>query len=205
MRSAKHVFRVTGPADVFDAGLERHADRVDAGNEEVVLFDVAEDFRRHARHDAHRNDDVGRVRDFNAVFRDRRAERSHRERDDVHRAAFHAAVVERAHFLLHDDRVFPVVGRSRVFLVFRADQRALFDAGDVARVGAVKVAARAFLLVELDRHAFRDHVGEELVGFFLRAVAPVHLGGLAQRNEFVHPIDEFLIGCRRIHSCLFYG
>ncbi len=193
------VFRVARPADVFHARLERHTDGVHARHEEVVLFNVAEDFRRNARHNAHRDDDVGRVRDFDAVLRDRRAERPHRERNDIHRAAFHATVVEGAHFFFHDDRVFPVVRRSRVFFLFRADQRAFFDARDVAGVGAIKVAARTFFFVELDRHSVGDHFSEELVGFFLGTVAPLHLCGFAERHEFVDPVDEFLIGGRCVH------
>ena len=193
------VVRVARPFHVFDARLERHTDGVDARNEEVVLFDVAEHFRGNASHDAHGDDDVRGVRDFNAVLSDRGTERTHRERDDVHRAAFHTAVVKSTHFFLHDNRIFPVVRRTGVFLVLRADQRALFNASNVAGVGTIEVAARTLFFVELNRHTAGDHFSEELVGFFLASVAPLNLSRFAERNEFIHPVDEFLIGGRCFH------
>ena len=194
------VVRVARPFHVFDARLERHTDGVDARNKEVVLFDLAEHFCGNASHDAHGDNDVRGVRDFNTVLSDRGTERTHRERDDVHRAAFHTAVVKSAHFFLHDNRIFPVVRRTGVFLVLRADQRALFNASNVARVGTIEVAARTLFFVELNRHTAGDHFSEELVGFFLASVAPLNLSRFAERHEFIHPVDEFLVGGRCFHS-----
>ena len=83
----------------------------------------------------HRDDDVRRVGDLDAEHRVLGLEVAHHERDDVHRAALHAAVVEVAHDGLHLVRVHPVVGGPAVLLVDRADVGAVLDAGHVGRVG----------------------------------------------------------------------
>ena len=64
---------------------------------ECTVFDPGRPVRdqidhgiRRARHDAHREHRVRGVSDLHAELRQRPADRSHRERDDVHRAAAHA-------------------------------------------------------------------------------------------------------------------
>ena len=69
--------------------VERHADRVDAGDELAVLAEDLERVGAHPGHDPHRGRDVGRVGELDADVRDRRAERAHREGHDVHRPAAH--------------------------------------------------------------------------------------------------------------------
>ena len=79
--------------------------------------------------------DVGRVGELDADLGDRRAERAHRERHDVHRAAAHrAARTAPCSVVAHLGRVAPVVGRAGVLLALGADERAVLDARDVARV-----------------------------------------------------------------------
>ena len=72
-------------------GVERRADRVHAGHEVAVVAEHVERGAAHAGHDPHRDRDVGGVGQLDADVGDRRAERAHRERHDVHRAPAHAA------------------------------------------------------------------------------------------------------------------
>ena len=102
---------------------------------------VAEDVERalaHAGHDPHRDRDVGRVGELDADLGDRRAERAHRERHDVQRAAAHRAAELLAQHLAHLAGVAPVVRRSGVLLAGRADERAVLHAGHVARIRAAR-------------------------------------------------------------------
>ena len=62
------------------------------GTNVAVLAEHVEGGLAHAGHDPHRDRDVGGVGQLDADLGDRRAERAHRERDDVQRAAAHRAV-----------------------------------------------------------------------------------------------------------------
>ena len=146
-----------GPRDVLLALLERSADGVDARDEVNALVEVLHDGIARTGHDVHVDDDVRGVRDLDAVLGDRVADRAHGERDDVHRAALHAALVLLEHLLLHGVRIPPMVGRAGVDLVLRADEGAALDARDVGLVRTSEVAARTLLLVELDELAVLDH------------------------------------------------
>ena len=114
---------------------ERSADRVDAGNELAVGAEHVEGALAHAGHDPHRDRDVGGVGELDADVGDRRAERAHRERDHVHRAAAHRAAEEVGHRLAHLGRVAPVVGGAGVGLALGADEGPVLDPRDVAGVG----------------------------------------------------------------------
>jgi hypothetical protein len=86
---------IARPRDIGLAFCERHADRVHAGHELAVGAEHVVDGLAHARHDAHVDRHVGRVGQFDADMGDRRAQRAHRERHHVQRAAAHAAVEQR--------------------------------------------------------------------------------------------------------------
>src|SRR6201999_4559216 len=106
--------RVAGPGDVLDPVLERHADRVDAGDELAGGTEHVERGFAHPGHDPHRDRDVGGVGDLDADFGDVGAEWAHREGHHVHRAALHAALEQFGERLTHLARVAPVVGRAGV-------------------------------------------------------------------------------------------
>jgi len=90
----------------------------------------------------------------------------------------------------HLGRVFPVVGRAGVFLLGGADVGAVFHAGHVRWVGPGQEAAGALGRVELLEGAGIDQLLAKLVVLFLRAVAPVDPGGLAQGGHFGDPGDQ---------------
>ena len=71
---------------------ERQPDRVQAGHEVAVVPERVERGLAHPGHDPHRGGDVGRVGQLHADVGDRRADRAHRERHHVHRAAAHRAL-----------------------------------------------------------------------------------------------------------------
>ena len=142
---------VARPGHVLLAGRERGADGVHAGHDALLaLVDLREDGQADPGHDPHADDDVGRVGELHADLRHRRADRPHAERQHVHRPPAHRAAEQLLQLAAHLVRVFPVVGRARRLLRERADEGAVLDPRDVARVGARVVAARPELLVELD-------------------------------------------------------
>ena len=124
----------------------------------IVLVDLGEDGRADAGHDAHVDDDVGRVGELDADLRHGRADRAHAEGQDVHGAAAHAAAEELLELLAHHEGVFPVVGGAGVVFGERADEGAVFDAGDVVGRGAGVEAAGPELLVEPDEGAGFDQL-----------------------------------------------
>ena len=83
-----------------------------------------------------------------------------------------------------------MVGRAGVFLVFAADEGAVFDPRHVARVAAGEVAVRAQLGVELLEGAGSHELGTEPVVFGLAAVAPVNVPGFGEGRHFGDPFDQ---------------
>ena len=186
--------RVAGPGNVFLTGIERCAYGVHAGHKTPrVRVDFFEDRQTDARHDAHIDHRIRRIGKLHADLRHGRADRSHRERQDIHGAATHAAVEEVLELVAHFGGIDPVVGRSGVVPGKRADIGAVFDASDVARVRFGVVTARPDVLVELDEGAPFDHLRAQRVVFLLRAVHPVDGVRLGERSHLLDPCEEVLV------------
>ena len=154
-----------GQETSFCPGCQRRADRVHARNEFSVRAELVQNGFAHARHDAHVDDDVGRVGNFNADFADGRIQRPHRERDDIHRAALHAALEPLEHRFFHLGRIGPVVRRPGFFLRFRADERPVFHARHVARMRPREIRAGALFFVQLDERAAARPSSRTATGF----------------------------------------
>ena len=87
---------------------------------------------------------------------ERRADDGHGVRNDVHRAALHAALEQAVEGLAHLGGLFPVVGRAGVFLLLGADVGAVFNARHVGRVGESQ--ERVLALLKLDEGAGIDQL-----------------------------------------------
>ena len=194
------VLRVAArPRDVGPPVDERVADRVQRRDEVALGVDELERRRTHPRHDPHVDHDVRRVGDLDAELRDRRSQRAHRERDDVHGAAAHGAGEQSLELGAHLGRVAPVVGRAGVLVADRADERTVLDAGDVARVRAGQERVRTQGRVEPDEGAGLDEEGRQAVPLLLGAVAPLHAVGLRHGRDVLHPTQQLGVagGCLR--------
>ncbi len=178
---------VARPFDVLLACFERVADAVQAGHELAVAAELVEHGTTHAGHDPHVDHDIGAVGNLDADMGDGRADRSHRERNHVHGAATHATLEQAAQSVLHLCRSFPVVVGAGIFRMGGADVGAVFDAGDIRRVRAGQVGVGTLGWIELDQVAGFDHLGEQPVGFCLRAIAPDDGIGLGQGGDFIDP------------------
>ena len=193
------VVGVAGPGHVDLARLERCADRMQAGHPLAVAEHV-ECRLTHAGHDPHRHRHVGRVGELHADVGDPRSERTHRERDDVQRATPHRTVVEGEHLGAHLGRVAPVVVGAGLLGGGRADERAVFHAGDVAGVGVGPVAVGALGLVELGERAGGDELTGQPVVLLGAPVAPVHGVGPQHRCPVVDPALQSVVrgGCAHV-------
>ena len=155
--------------------------------------------RAHARHDLHVDGDVGAVGQLDADVRDRRAERAHRERHHVHRAAAHAAAEQRRRAVGR-----PVCSSARIsagaiqLLVgpasssrSRADEGAVLDARHVARAAAARGscwgAASGLSFLKVPAATSCAHEPVVLGG---AAVAPVDVARLGQRGHLGDPGDQ---------------
>ncbi len=187
-----------GHENVLLPALERRADAVHARHEVAVLAEHVERAGAHARHDPHRNGDVGRVGELDADVGDRGAERAHRERHDVQRAPAHAALEQAAERLAHLGRVLPVVRRSCVGLVLRADEGAVLDARDIARVGQRQVRVGLLRVGEALERAGVDELLAEPVVLLSRPVAPVDAVRLGQCCDVFDPGAELCMAGRRV-------
>ena len=137
------VLRVARPGDVCLPGFERSTDRVQARDEFAVVSEHVERSGSHAGHRPHRHGDIRGVGDLDADVRDRRSERAHREGNDVHRAAAHAAPEKTGERVAHLDGVLPVVGRPGVALVLATDEGPVLDPRHVRGIRSRPVAVRA--------------------------------------------------------------
>ena len=192
------------PSDILLALLERSAHGVDAGDEIAVLAELCDHSVAGAGHDVHVDDHVRGVGDFDAVLGDRVADRTHRERNHVHRAALHAALVRSFHLLLHLDGIHPVVGGACVNLALGADERAAFNARNVTLVRTGEIASRTLLVVQLDELAVLDHHLANCGMLFLRALHDDNLVGCAELVPLVNPREDLRVGeFRRFGHVLF--
>ena len=184
------------PGDVVLAVLERHADRVEGGHELGASSSSirSQHVGAHPRHHPHRGGDVGGVGDLHAEHRLLGLEVAHHERDDVHRAALHAALVELAHDGLHLVGRHPVVGGTRVLLVDRADVGAVLDARHVGRVGRRVEGVRLDLRVELGEGPRRDQRPGQLRPLLVGPGAPVDPVGPGHGGDLVDEVEDALVG-----------
>ena len=190
---------VAGPGDVLLVGCERSAYGMHARDDTLeVLVDFAEDGSADAGHDAHVDDGIGGVGELDADLRHRRANGAHREREDIHGAAAHAAFEEGFQLFAHDERVFPVVGGAGVVLGERADEGTVFDAGHVVGSGTGVEAAGPLFVVKGEEGAGFDELGAEAVVLGLGAIDPVDGRGLGEVGHFFDPADEVLVGGERL-------
>jgi hypothetical protein len=177
---------------------------VQAGHESAGVAEYFERAATHARHDAHRDRDVRRVGELDADVRDFRAEGAHREGYDVHRAPLHRSSEEGVQGFAHLGGVAPVVGRTGVGLVLRADERAVLDARDVTRVRVRVVAVRTLRLGQFGEGARVDEQLAQFVVLLGRSVAPVDTIRGCEPRHFLDPFNElFIFGWVR-HFVLIY-
>ncbi len=186
--------RVAGPRHVALPRRQGGAHCVHARHEVAIAAQHVIDGAAHARHEPHVDHHVGAVGELDADVGDRRAQRPHAERDDVHRAAAHAAI-EQARLavapVLQDGAHLvgghPVVGGARVLGPRRADEGAVLDPRHVGRIGPRQIRVGALDGVEALERAGRDHLVAQAVVLGLTAVTPLDAIGLAQRGHLGHP------------------
>ena len=203
LREVGDVLRLIAWPRHIGAGIavsidERVAHRMHGRHEISPLPDLLERRGAHAGHDLHVDHDVRRVRELDTELGDVRAERAHRERDDVHWTSAHAAFEEALQDPLHLDGVHPVVRGTSVGLELRADVRAALDAGDVTRGGACQERVGAQFGVESHEHAAVDHLLGESIPLGLGAVTPNDLIGLGECGDLFNPLEQLLVARRRV-------
>ncbi|MCY1223559.1 hypothetical protein D9M72_356890 [compost metagenome] len=179
--------RVARPGHVLLAGGQRLAHGVHARHELAIGAQDVVHRAAHARHDAHIDRHVRRIGQFHANMGDRRAQRAHRERHHVQRAAAHAALEQAVQRLAHLGGFGPVVGGAGVFLLFGADKGAIFHPRHVRRVRQCQEGILALGRVQPLHGAGGDHLLAQAVILFLRAVAPIDMVGLGQGGDFSDP------------------
>ena len=194
---------VARPSAVGRAGPQRSTHAVHARHKMTVRAQHLEHRLAHARHDLHVDHDIRAVGQLDADVRNRRAQRPHRERHDVHRPALHCPFKQRRLTGLQDRPHLvgrhPVVGRACVLLTLRADVGTVFDPRDIAGVAARQIAVRASRRIELQERARGHQPGAQLVVFGAAAVAPVHRARLGQRGHLRHPVHQPAVVQARRH------
>ncbi|MPN20484.1 hypothetical protein SDC9_167863 [bioreactor metagenome] len=178
---------------------------MEAGDEFTVAKGL-QNLRAHAGHDPHVGNNVCAVRNLNADLGDGRADGAHRERNHVHGAAMHAALVEAGHGLLEFVGIDPVVRRAGVLLFLGGDKRPVLHARNVRRIAAEENATGALFRIELGGRAACYHLGEQAVVFFLGTIAPVDAVGFAHVLDFLDPCEQLFVVCHKYrHLSVFIG
>ncbi len=176
------------------AGGQRRAHAMDARHHALLAFvDFLEHALADAGHDAHADDDVGRIGQLHADLRHGAADGAHAEGQHVHGAALHAAAEQLLEFLAHLKRVDPIVGGAGAVFRERTNEGAVFDAGDIVGVGPGVEAARPEILVELGEGAGVDQLLAQIVVFFLRTIDPMNGSRLGEGRHLVNPIEKMRI------------
>ena len=166
----------------------------------IEVVGVAERVQRclpHASHDPHVEDHVDAVGDLDAHLGQRRADRPHDVRDDVHGPALHRAQEQLGQLPVGLLGSHPVVGRAGGVLRLGADEGEVLDPRDVVGIGPVQVAAGSLLGVERDEHAGVHRVLGEALLLRLGPIAPHDAVRLAERGAVPHPVEQGLIPCER--------
>ena len=178
------------PGDIVHARVQRHAHRMDAGHEKAVFAQHVERGPAHARHDAHRQHDIGAVGDLDADHAAGRAERTHAERHHIHGAPGHAAIEQPGQHFAGLRRIAPVVGRAGLVGALAANECAAFDARHIARVRSRIEAAGSLVRCQRNQGSGGHKLFGQAVPFLLRAIAPDDPRGAGQRRSLIHPRDQ---------------
>ena len=174
------VSAFVGQAEFSSPVGERVADRVDAGDEVAVGAEDLERAGAHPGHDPHRDDDVGRVGQLDADLGLVGAERAHRERDDVHRAAAMQPSKRPESVSRISAGAFQLLVGPASSSSLAADVGPVLDPGDVAGVGPRQVGVGALRVGEAAEGAGLDELVAEAVVFLGGTVAPVDRLGLGR-------------------------
>ena len=183
--------RCTATATSFAPGASGAPTECTQGTNAPSLAEHVVHRAAHPRHQLHADDDVGAVRELDADVRDRAAERTHRERDDVHRASAHASRRTGRAACCASRRARPSCWsgphppRASLQMNVRSSTRAT-SVGSEQR----EVAVRALDGIEPRQRARRDHLAAQPVVFGRAAVAPVDAIGLGQRGDLAHPFEQ---------------
>ena len=152
----------------------------------------------HSGHDGHVQHNVNRIGELHADFGQRRTYRTHGIRNDIHSAALVAAAGNVIQHFISLFRIHPVVGGARILFLFGADHGAVLYTGHVVNSGAVQIAARQLLLIQLMHFASGTSFGTQGLQLLLGTVNPYQLVGLHELFHLVNPSKNRLVCC---HNC----
>ena len=165
----------------------------------IAVAERVERALAHTGHDAHVRSHVGGVAELHANVCNGRAERTHAEWHHIHGAALHRAGEQRGHLAAHFGRIAPVVVGAGVGWIGRADERAVFYSGDIARIAVRPITVGTLGLVEPGERATVDQCLAEALVFIGTAVAPVDAVGLKDFCPFVDPLMKMRVVTRTAH------
>ena len=164
--------------------------RVQPAHKRVLARDALECLASGAGHDQHVDGDVGAVGDLDAAARERRVDRAHAVGNHVQRASAHAPAEQLTHLGMRGLRFHPVVVRAGVVLRAGADVGQVLDPRHVGRIGAVQVAVRIGLRIELEQLSFAHQGAGERLALGPGALAPVHALRLRQLRDRIDPVRD---------------
>ena len=190
---------IAWPCHVFLTCCQWRANSVYARYEVAVCTQDIKHGFTHARHDAHVDCHVRRIRQFNTDMRNRRTQWAHRERHHIHGAALHTAIKQWMQSSTHLCWCHPVISWTCIFLFFGTDISAIFDTGHVRRIGTSEIAIWALRFVQFLHGASRHHLCAQAIVLFLCTITPINIIRFGQCDHFCYPINEFLMLYVRRH------
>src|SRR5712691_6900520 len=129
---------------------------MDAGDEMPALAQEFPYLFGHSRHYVHADHYIGRVGQLDTDMRDVRAERPHGERNHIQGSTAHASVEKLVQSCAHVPGMDPVVCRTCIFLLLRADEGSVFGPSHIIGIREGKKTVWAKLWIQRFQHPRLD-------------------------------------------------
>ena len=186
-------------ADITLLGVDVAA-AVQSANPVVAVAQSIHNLLADSRHDSHVENDIDGVGQLNANLRERRADRTHRIRDNIHCSALIAVSGYIVEHLISLNGIHPVVGRTCLIRALGADECAVLNTRNIVGLGSVKQASGEEILVELGHLAGLACLGAQSVKLLLAAVDPHDFVGRYKSYLLFDPVDHCLVLCQMFHD-----
>ena len=165
------------------------------------IAQVLKSLLAHSCHDVHVKNNVDRVSKLNTDLSERRTDRTHGVRDNIHGSTLHNAVIKRSELSIHFLRIHPVVGRTCFFLGRCADEcSVLYTSNVVGKSSVVQAAGKLLLVKSVHLVSVAFGKGANLVSksieLLLAAVDPYNLVRPCESDHFVNPLEYVRIVCK---------
>ena len=166
----------------------------------VGVAENVEDSLTDTSHNSHVEYNVDGVGNFDTDLSERRADRTHGERNNVHGSALVGTASDIIELCVHFLGFAPVVGGTCVFFFLGADEGSVFYTSNVVGFGSVIVATGELFFVELDHFACCASFSAKSFELFFATVDNNYVIGSEKSFHVFNPIENGGVFCEFVHG-----